>query len=171
MKDFSRILRENTYTGVVDGVIEAFFDETLRTILGPAIKAYTDALRTPGTEDDAAALTGLDQALATVDTTAAAYQKNVAPRLADLRRRWGLGEDGTAANRNATLIGAAPTLQTGIPTAVLGIPPELAAGVRNLGLWDVALQNRANQRLIDLADHVIRGRGGGAPPPTGLANF
>ncbi|MFT2719744.1 phage tail tape measure protein [Deinococcus sp. A31D244] len=171
MKDFSRILRENTYAGVVDGVIEAFFDETLRTILGPAIKAYTDALRTPGTEDDAAALTGLDQALATVDTTAAAYQKNVAPRLADLRRRWGLGEDGTAANRNATLIGAAPTLQTGIPTAVLGIPPELAAGVRNLGLWDVALQNRANQRLIDLADHVISGRSSGAPPPTGLANF
>ncbi|GHG21436.1 hypothetical protein GCM10017784_11150 [Deinococcus indicus] len=171
MKDFSRILRENTYTGVVDGVIEAFFDETLRTILGPAIKAYTDALRTPGTEDDETALTGLDQALATVDTTAAAYQKNVAPRLADLRRRWGLGEDGTAANRNATLIGAAPTLQTGIPTTVLGIPPELAAGVRNLGLWDVALQNRANQRLIDLADHVISGRSSGAPPPTGLANF
>ncbi|WP_019584668.1 phage tail tape measure protein [Deinococcus apachensis] len=164
---FSKTLREQVFDGLLGGVTDLFLNETLlKNIIGPAIKAWSDALKTPDTADDAAALAGIDAAISQVDQLGQRFYTDVAPKLQGIGQRWGIGADGQSGSPSGNLIGNAPGMQLGIPRFELTLPADALTGLRNLAGWDVGLQNRANQSLIALADYVMRAQrpGQGGPP-------
>ena len=92
--DFSQFkgtLQKTVFEGMLSGVIDLFLNDTLlKEIIAPAIKAWSDALKTPGTEDDAAALAGIDAAVNEVDRLAGKFYDDVAPKFQGIASQYGI---------------------------------------------------------------------------------
>lgn len=166
---FSKTLHESVYDGVLNGIIDAFVNqELLKNILGPAIKAWSDALKTPDPSDDVAALAGIDAAISQVDAAASRFYSDVAPKLADLQNKWGLNPDGSANTaQNGSLFGAAPGAQLGIPRVEVTLPDSLTRPLSEFATA-VPVFARASDTLLQAAQMLLRGGGAGSastPPP------
>ena len=117
---FSKALHQEVYSGLLEGVIDVFLNETLlKNIIAPAIKAWSDALKTPDTADDAAALAGIDAAVGMVDQQAARFYSDVAPRLQGLQQQWGLTPEATQGVDTTGLSTAPPAIQYALSTPLL----------------------------------------------------
>lgn len=124
---FRSTLRESTFNGLLEGMVDAFLkEELLKNILAPAIKAWSDALKTPDPADDAAALAGIDAAISQVDAAAERFYTDVAPKFMDLQQKWGIDPSQGSSGPN-TAFGGAPDIQHGAPR--LTFPPEALAGL------------------------------------------
>ncbi|GGS09802.1 phage tail tape measure protein [Deinococcus sedimenti] len=88
--NFSNTFRESAYSGVVDGLIEAIFNDALKTILAPGIKALTDAAKTPGTEDDAAAVAAFEAGIVAAEQFLTTTGQAIQPSLDRLRNNLGI---------------------------------------------------------------------------------
>lgn len=121
---FSKTLKESVYDGILEGIVDAFINgELLKGIIAPAIKAWSDALKTVDTSDDAAALAGIDAAIGQVDNLAGKFFSDVAPKLGGIKDKWGIGADGQADSMdNRALFGNAPSAQLGIPRFEVTFP-------------------------------------------------
>lgn len=91
---FQKTLRESVFGGLKEGMADAFFNnELMKGIIAPAIKAWADAMKTAGTEDDAAALGGIRAAMGQAEALGKAYFDQVAPMLSGLGQEWGIGQN------------------------------------------------------------------------------
>lgn len=125
---FSKTLKESVYDGILKGVVDAFINgELLKGIIAPAIKAWSDALKTPNTADDAAALAGIDAAVNQVDALAQKFYGDVVPRLQSLGQEWGIGQADPNSPASGTLFGNAPGVQLGIPRIEVSLPADAFA--------------------------------------------
>jgi len=88
--NFSNTFRESAYSGVVDGLIEAIFNDALKTILAPGIKALTDAAKTPGTDDDAAAVAAFEAGIVAAEQFLTTTGQAIQPSLDRLRNDLGI---------------------------------------------------------------------------------
>lgn len=123
---FSKALHQEVYSGLLEGVIDVFLNETLlKNIIAPAIKAWSDALKTPGTADDAEALAGIDAAVGMVDQQAARFYSDVAPRLQGLQDKWGLTPEDTKGVDTTGLSTAPPAIQYALSTPLLDVGRDL----------------------------------------------
>lgn len=130
---FSKALHQEVYTGLLDGVIDVFLNETLlKNIIAPAIKAWGDALKTPGTDDDAAALAGIDAAVSMVDQQAARFYSDVAPKLQGLQEKWGLTPEATQGVDTTGLSTTPPAIQYALSTPLLEGITKLDATIGRL---------------------------------------
>ncbi|GGN44099.1 phage tail tape measure protein [Deinococcus daejeonensis] len=127
---FKSTLRETTFNGLLEGMVDAFLkEELLKNILAPAIKAWSDALKTPDPADDAAALAGIDAAISQVDSLAERFYTDVAPKFADLQQKWGIEPSGGSSGPTpqGDLFGAGPTPVLGVPR--IEFPAESLRGL------------------------------------------
>lgn len=164
---FSKTLKESVYDGILEGIVDAFINgELLKGIIAPAIKAWSDALKTPGTEDDMAALAGIDAAVSQVDSMAQRFYSDVAPRIQGLGEKWGIDQGGQAgAGQSGSLFGNAPGVQLGIPRIEVTLPDSL---MRPLGEFATAVPilSAASTTMLQAAQLLLRlGTGNGNPPP------
>ncbi|ULH17341.1 hypothetical protein MF271_19315 (plasmid) [Deinococcus sp. KNUC1210] len=117
---FSNTLKESVFGGVVDGITDAFKSEVLNSVIGPAIKAWAAAMKTPGTEDDAAAVQGLKDAVGTAEQLGQQYYSQVQPLINGLKDSWGLDDNGQVADSSSssgTTFGSVPSaVQLAVPT-------------------------------------------------------
>ncbi|GGR16864.1 phage tail tape measure protein [Deinococcus ruber] len=118
--EFSKSLKESVFGGVVDGITDAFKSEVLNSVIGPAIKAWAAAMKTPGTEDDAAAMQGLKDAVGTAEQLGQQYYSQVQPLINGLKDSWGLDDNGQTASSSSsggTTFGSVPSaVQVAMPT-------------------------------------------------------
>ena len=122
---FSKTLKESVYDGILKGVVDAFINgELLKGIIAPAIKAWSDALKTPDTADDAAALAGIDAAINQVDQRASRFYSDVAPKLQGIGQKWGIDQSETRSGQNGALFGNAPGVQLGVPRIEVSLPTD-----------------------------------------------
>ncbi|ALW87866.1 phage tail tape measure protein [Deinococcus actinosclerus] len=172
---FKSTLRENTFDGLLAGMVDAFLkDEILKSILAPAIKAWSDALKTPDTADDAAALAGIDAAISQVDQRAERFYTDVAPKFMDLQQRWGIdpAQSGGGTSEGRPVFGNAPDVQYGAPPRVL-FPPEALLGFTAFGQavpeWraGVAEWRQINAEFRQTVADLSRSRPGGLQPLSG----
>lgn len=158
--NFQKTLTQDIGKAALMGLINSFASE----MLAPYIKAYTDALKTPGAEDDQAALAAFNAALPGFASQAQQFAQNVIyPAATSL----GLTSGTPSANSGpSSIIGAAPSqfavADTGIYTTLQAIERSnrtiqnlLEAGIlittlqgieRNTGRTAVAVEG-----LFDLA--------------------
>ncbi|AFD27729.1 phage tail tape measure protein [Deinococcus gobiensis] len=130
---FSKALHEEVYGGLVEGMVDVFLnEELLKNIIAPAIKAWSDALKTPDTADDAAALAGIDAAVAQVDQQAARFYSDVAPKLQGLQEKWGLTPEATQGVDTTGLSTAPPAIQYALSTPLLEGITKLDATIGRL---------------------------------------
>lgn len=130
---FKTALKKSVGEGLLEGMVQVFMqEELLKNIIAPAIKAWSDALKTPDPRDDQLALDGLDRALAKADEYAQKFYDRVMP----IARRYGLVEnadgatnikpDGTTANPSVML--SAPSLRdSDVKAYADAIPAHTAA--------------------------------------------
>ena len=162
---FKSTLKEQVFGGVISGVIDAFMNgEVMKGIVAPAIKAWSDALKTPDTADDEAALIGLDAAMERAMSAADTYYQRTAPMVERLKEKWGIGADGKAAAQGS-LFGNAPTVQLGIPRLEVSLPESVAQAFNGFNAA-VPVFSEASRRMLDAANLIISGqRGNSGPPP------
>ncbi|MHA0043020.1 phage tail tape measure protein [Deinococcus sp. PEB2-63] len=173
---FKSTLRESTFDGLLSGMVDAFLkDEILKSILAPAIKAWSDALKTPDPADDAAALAGIDAAISQVDQQAERFYTDVAPKFMDLQQRWGIDPaQSGGASGSRPVFGNAPDVQYGAPPRVL-FPPEALLGFTAFGQavpeWraGVAEWRQINAEFRQTVADLSRSRPGGLQPLSGGA--
>jgi len=103
---FEKSLRSSIYDGTVQGLLDAFKSDVIKGILGPAIKEWSDALKTPGTEDDDLALSHLDSAIGEANAAGQQFYNSVAPRLAKLNPA---SDDTTTSTDTSSSFGAVAT--------------------------------------------------------------
>lgn len=130
--NFSNTFRESAYSGVVDGLIEAIFNEALKDILAPGIKALTDAAKTPGTEDDAAAVAAFEAGIVAAEQFLTTAGQAVQPSLDRLRNNLGITTPSNTGGVDTTGLSTLPepiqfALATPLLDGVRGIKD--AAGV------------------------------------------
>ncbi|MVN86811.1 hypothetical protein GO986_08550 [Deinococcus sp. HMF7620] len=107
---FSNTFRESAYSGVVDGLIEAIFNDALKEILAPGIKALTDAAKTEGTADDDAAMAMVERQLGQAEQFVTGVGQRLQPGLDRLRDNLGVKVD--------------PSMTRGVDTTGLSTLPE-----------------------------------------------
>ncbi|WP_407572144.1 phage tail tape measure protein [Deinococcus altitudinis] len=113
---FQKSLRSSVYDATVQGLTDAFLNDTLKATISPAIKAWSDALKTPGTEDDQAAIAGLDAAITAANSQGQAFYSTVAPLLSRIKPV----DDGTTPTDTSSSFGAVATAgQLAVGTAYL----------------------------------------------------
>ncbi|WP_034340121.1 phage tail tape measure protein [Deinococcus misasensis] len=117
--NFQKTLTQEIGKAALMGLINSFASE----MLAPYIKAYTDALKTPGTEDDQAALAAFNAALPGFAAQAQQFAQNVIyPAAASLGM---VGQNGNGTTGPSSIIGAAPSqfavADTGIYTTLQAI--------------------------------------------------
>lgn len=130
--NFRNTFRQSAYDGVVDGLIEAIFNEALKEILAPGIKALTDAAKTPGTEDDAAAIAAFESGIVAAEQFLTTAGQAVQPSLDRLRNNLGVTTPGSTGGVDTTGLSTLPepiqfALATPLLDGVRGIKD--AAGV------------------------------------------
>ncbi|WP_198170943.1 hypothetical protein, partial [Deinococcus arboris] len=108
--NFSNTFRESAYSGVVDGLIEAIFNDALKEILAPGIKALTDAAKTDSTADDDAAISEFERGLGRAEQFITGAGQRLQPGLDRLRDNLGVKVD--------------PSMTRGVDTTGLSTLPE-----------------------------------------------
>lgn len=141
---FKDKLRESAFGGLLDGVLSVFLNDTLlKGILGPAIKSWSDALKTPSTADDEIALANIDKAIRQVDDRASSFYANVAPKLQALQNRWNIGRDGRV-NTDQVMVGATPVAQLGVPRIEVTLPEDTFKPLHDFGVmlprWEATIE-------------------------------
>ncbi|WP_155299636.1 phage tail tape measure protein [Deinococcus kurensis] len=145
--NFSNTFRESAYSGVVDGLIEAIFNDALKDILAPGIKALTDAAKTPGTEDDAAAIAAFEAGIMAAEQFLTTAGQAVQPSLDRLRNDLGITTPGNTGGVDTTGLSTMPepvqfALATPLLEGVRGI--KEAADMQK----DAAATSKAAAELI-----------------------
>ncbi|NTY02086.1 phage tail tape measure protein [Deinococcus sp. JMULE3] len=118
--NFRNTFRESAYSGVVDGLIEAIFNDALKDILAPGIKALTDAAKTPGTEDDAAAVAAFEAGIVAAEQFLTTTGQAIQPSLDRLRNNLGVTTPGSTGGVDITGLSTLPEpIQFALATPLL----------------------------------------------------
>ncbi|OWL95090.1 phage tail tape measure protein [Deinococcus indicus] len=118
--DFSNTFRESAYSGVVDGLIEAVFNDALKDILAPGIKALTDAAKTPGADDDAAAVAAFEAGVRQAEQFLTQTGQALQPSLDRLRGNLGVTLSGNTGGVDTTGLSTLPEpIQFALATPLL----------------------------------------------------
>lgn len=118
--DFSNTFRESAYSGVVDGLIEAVFNDALKDILAPGIKALTDAAKTPGADDDAAAVAAFEAGVRQAEQFLTQTGQALQPSLDRLRGNLGVTLPGNTGGVDTTGLSTLPEpIQFALATPLL----------------------------------------------------
>ncbi|GGS13652.1 phage tail tape measure protein [Deinococcus knuensis] len=118
--NFSNTFRESAYSGVVDGLMEAIFNDALQDILAPGIKALTDAAKTPGTEDDAAAVAAFEAGVIAAEKFLTDTGQAIQPSLDRLRNNLGITPPGNTGGVDTTGLSTLPEpIQFALSTPLL----------------------------------------------------
>ncbi|CAM4237466.1 phage tail tape measure protein [Deinococcus marmoris] len=121
--DFSKFkdkLHETVFDGMLGGTIDLFLnEELLKNIIAPAIKAWSDALKTPDLADDAAALAGIDSAINQVDGLASKFYNDVAPKFQAIASQYGIGPQETRGVDTSNLSTLPEPIQFALATPLL----------------------------------------------------
>ncbi|GAA5503023.1 hypothetical protein Dxin01_02772 [Deinococcus xinjiangensis] len=145
---FSNKLHEEVFNGMAQGVVDVFMNETLlKNIVAPAIKAWSDALKTPDTADDMAAAAGIDAAMSQVEQQANAFYSQIAPKLQQYQQKWGIDTGAGASSVNTN------DLRTLPEPVQFALATPLLEGVN--GLRDAA--NELKGAASDIRDTFKRG--------------
>ncbi|GGR75912.1 hypothetical protein GCM10008959_41060 [Deinococcus seoulensis] len=117
---FSNTFRESAYSGVVDGLIEAVFNDTLKDILAPGIKVLTDAAKTPGADDDAAAVAAFEAGILAAEQFLTTTGQALQPSLNRLRGNLGVTLAGNTGGVDTTGLSTLPEpIQFALATPLL----------------------------------------------------
>lgn len=117
---FSNTFRESAYSGVVDGLIEAVFNDALKNILAPGIKALTDAAKTPGADDDAAAVAAFEAGIVAAEQFLTQTGQALQPSLDRLRGNLGINLSGNTGGVDTTGLSTLPEpIQFALATPLL----------------------------------------------------
>lgn len=144
---FSNTFRESAYSGVVDGLIEAVFNDALKNILAPGIKALTDAAKTPGTDDDAAAVAAFEAGIVAAEQFLTTTGQALQPSLDRLRGNLGVTLSGNTGGVDTTGLSTLPEpIQFALATPLL----EGVRGIKEAADMqkDAAATSKAAAELI-----------------------
>lgn len=144
---FSNTFRESAYSGVVDGLIEAVFNDALKDILAPGIKALTDAAKTPGTDDDAAAVAAFEAGIVAAEQFLTQTGQALQPSLDRLRGNLGINLSGNTGGVDTTGLSTLPEpIQFALATPLL----EGVRGIKEAADMqkDAAATSKAAAELI-----------------------
>ncbi|QLG10990.1 hypothetical protein HLB42_09555 [Deinococcus sp. D7000] len=128
---FKGKLRETVFGGMLDGTLDLFLNkELLQNIIAPAIKAWSDAMKTPDTADDAAALAGLDTAINEVDRLAGKFYDDVAPKFQAIGAQYGItGPQDTRGVDTSNLSTLPEPIQFALATPLLDVGRSMKEAV------------------------------------------
>ncbi|MFW8627633.1 phage tail tape measure protein [Deinococcus sp. ME38] len=145
--NFSNTFRESAYSGVVDGLIEAVFNDALKDILAPGIKALTDAAKTPGADDDAAAVAAFEAGVIQAEQFLTQTGQALQPSLDRLRGNLGVTLSGNTGGVDTTGLSTLPEpIQFALATPLL----EGVRGIKDAADMqkDAAATSKAAAELI-----------------------
>ncbi len=169
VNDFRKTLYGSVFDATFTGLVDSFKTEVLKDILAPAMKMWTDALKTPGQDDDAAAINAVRDAAKAAVAAGEAWGAQILPLLDDMRSSMGLDTGGTGSGGlNGNLFGNAPSVQLGIPRIEVTIP---GWDMQAIQTWNATMPvwERSVAKFEALLDRAL-GRGG-VLPTTGVGGL
>ncbi|WP_412027012.1 phage tail tape measure protein [Deinococcus yunweiensis] len=173
---FSKTLKVAVGDAIISGIVESFIQsELIKNILAPAIKAWSDALKTTDDpNDDIAAVAGLDAAVGMVDQQASAFATQVLPRLEALRDKGYFGESGGTTD-TGSLFGAGPEVQLGLGRVEVQFAADDLRGLHDLRdqVVPIMVSSFSDFRLMvgEFRQALATSGSRGAPPLSGLGGF
>ncbi len=169
VNDFRKTLYGSVFDATFTGLVDSFKTEVLKDILAPAMKMWTDALKTPGQDDNAATINAVRDTAKTAVAAGEAWGAQILPLLDDMRSSMGLDTGGTGSGGlNGNLFGNAPSVQLGIPRIEVTIP---GWDMQAIQTWNATMPvwERSVAKFEALLDRAL-GRGG-VLPTTGVGGL
>ena len=165
MSLFGKYLREGVGDAILTGIVDSFIQgELMKNTLAPAIKAWSDAMKTTDdTNDDIAALAGIDTAVTTAIGLAERFGKDVVPRLSTLRDKGYFGDPSDpGSSGGGSAFGNAPGVQYGLPRVEVTFPPEFIQAASDIRTGGSDLRLGAAEFRLGVAEfrEALRTRGG-----------